>query len=285
MSTTTTNTKTMDEAFFEEYTSHDAILKYSKGSAGYGVSYLLDHDYKDVYLRALESVPADAKKRGIRILEFGCGAGMNLVHLVAILTRSGVKVEKAVGTDFSPVLIEEAKKESQKYLRPDEQGKIQFHVAKNESLIADISAATGAAREQLLGSFDFIIGVNTFRYCHRGGREMSCVRDIKDLLIPGGVCANIDMNDRFPLFRSAIKNKFRAHKVEECYIPPLEEYAAPFEKSGFEILRKQHFCWVSHSATKGMTVVLRALSPILSTVFKTRAMRSLVVARKPLGNR
>jgi len=282
---TNTNTKTMDEAFFEEYTSPDAILKYSKGSAGYGVSYLLDHDYKDVYLRALESVPAEAKQRGIRILEFGCGAGMNLVHLVAILTRAGVKVEKAVGTDFSPVLIEEAKKESKKYLKPDEQGRIQFHIAKNESLIADIGAATGTPRAQLLGSFDFIIGVNTFRYCHRGGREMSCVQDIKDLLIPGGVCANIDMNDRFPLFRSAIKNKFRAHKLEECYIPPLAEYVAPFEKHGFEILRKQHFCWVSHSATKAMTVVLHALSPILSTLFPTRAMRSLVVARKPAGGR
>ena len=39
-----TNTKTMDEAFFEEYTSHDAILKYTRATAGYGISYLLDHD-------------------------------------------------------------------------------------------------------------------------------------------------------------------------------------------------------------------------------------------------
>jgi SAM-dependent methyltransferase len=282
---TNTNTKTMDEAFFEEYTSHDAILKYTKATAGNGVSYLLDHDYKDVYLRALESLPADVKQRGIRILEFGCGGGMNLVHLVSILTRSGIKIERAVGTDFSPVLIEAAKNESKNYLRPDEQGKIQFHIAKNEALVADISAATGTARAQLLGSFDFIIGVNTFRYCHRGGREMSCARDIMDLLSPGGVCVNIDMNDRFPLFRSAVKNKFRAHKLEECYIPSLEEYAAPFEKTGFEILRKEHFCWVSHSAGKAMCAVLRILSPVLSVLFKTRAMRSLVVARKPAGGR
>lgn len=276
-----TNTKTMDEAFFEEYTSHDAILKYTKATAGYGISYLLDHDYKDAYLRALESLPADVKQRGIRILEFGCGAGMNLVHLVSVLTRSGIKIERAVGTDFSPVLIEAAKNESKNYLRPDEQGKIQFHIAKNESLVADISTATGMDRAKLLGSFDFIIGVNTIRYCHRGDREMSCARDIMDLLSPGGICVNIDMNDRFPLFRSAVKNKFRAHKIEECYIPSLEEYAAPFKKTGFEILREEHFCWVSHSAGKGLCAVLRVLSPVLGVLFKTRAMRSLVVARKP----
>jgi SAM-dependent methyltransferase len=277
----TNKTQTMDEAFFEEYTSHDAILKYTKATAGSGISYLLDHDYKDIYMRALESLSPDVKARGIRMLEFGCGGGMNLVHLVSILTQAGIKVQKAVGTDFSPVLIEAAKKESKNYLRPEDQGRIEFHVAKNENLVADISAATGTERTELLGSFDFIIGVNTMRYCHRGGREMSCAQDIMDLLKPGGVCVNIDMSDRFPLFRSAVKNKFRAHKIEECYIPSLEEYAAPFKKTGFKILREEHFCWVSHSANKFMCVVLRALAPVLNTVCKSRAMRSLVVAQKP----
>ena len=147
--------------------------------------------------------------------------------------------------------------------------------------MADISAATGTEREKLLGSFDFILGVNTMRYCHRGGREMSCARDLMDLLAPGGVCVNIDMSDRFPLFVSAVKNKFRAHKIEECYIPSLEEYAAPFKKTGFEILREEHFCWVSHSAGKMLCIVLRGLAPFLNAVCKSRAMRSLVVARKP----
>jgi len=277
----TTTTKTMDEAFFEEYTSHDAILKYTKATAGYGISYLLDHDYKDVYLSALENLPADVKQRGIRMLEFGCGGGMNLVHLVSVLTKAGIKVEKAVGTDFSPVLIEAAKKESKNYLRPEDQSKIQFHIAKNESLVEDISAATGADRAQLAGSFDFILGVNTMRYCHHGGREMSAARDILELLKPGGVCVNIDMSDRFPFFVSAVKNKFRWHKIEECYIPPLEEYSAPFKKTGFEMLREEHFCWVSHSAGKLLCQTLRLLAPALNTFCKSRAMRSLVVARKP----
>jgi SAM-dependent methyltransferase len=277
----TNKTQTMDEAFFEEYTSHDAILKYTKATAGNGISYLLDHDYKDVYMRALASLSPEVKARGIRMLEFGCGGGMNLVHLVSILTQAGIKVQKAVGTDLSPVLIEAAKNESKNYLRPEDQGRIEFHVAKNETLVAELSVATGTDRAQLIGSFDFILGVNTMRYCHRGGREMNCAQDIMDLLVPGGVCVNIDMSDRFPLFVSAVKNKFRAHKIEECYIPTLAEYAAPFKKTGFEILREEHFCWVSHSAGKAMCVVLRALAPVLNVVCKSRAMRSLVVARKP----
>ena len=277
----TNKTQTMDEAFFEEYTSHDAILKYTRATAGTGISYLLDHDYKDIYMRALDLLPSEVKQRGIRMLEFGCGGGMNLVHLVSVLTQAGYKIQKAMGTDFSPVLIDAARRESKNYLRPEDQGRIEFHIAKNESLINDIAAATGANREQLPGTFDFILGVNTMRYCHRGGREMSCARDIMDLLIPGGICVNIDMNNRFPAFRSALKNKFRAHKLEECYIPSLEEYAAPFEKTGFEVLRREHFCWVPHSGGKGMVTVMRTLAPILGTVAKTRAMRSLVVARKP----
>lgn len=271
----------MDEAFFEEYTSHDAILKYTKATAGTGISYLLDHDYKNIYMAALAKLPAEVKQRGIRMLEFGCGGGMNLVHLVSILSKEGIKIKKAVGTDFSPVLIEAAKRESKNYLRAEDQQRIEFHIAKNESLVNDISAATKADKSELVGSFDFIIGVNTMRYCHRFGREVSCAQDILDLLKPGGVCVNIDMNNRFPVFRSALKNKFRAHKVEECYIPSLEEYAAPFHKVGFEVLRQEHFCWVPHSGSTAMVTIMRGLSPILGAVAKTRAMRSLVVARKP----
>ena len=281
----TNKTQTMDEAFFEEYTSNDAILKYTKATAGTGISYLLDHDYKDIYMRALENLSPEVKQRGIRMLEFGCGGGMNLVHLVAVLTKAGIKVQKAVGTDFSPVLIEAAKKESSNYLRPEDQGRIEFHIAKNESLVDDIASVTGTPPAKLAGSFDFILGVNTMRYSHRGGREMSCARDILTLLAPGGICVNIDMNNRFPAFRSALKNKFRAHKLEECYIPSLEEYAAPFKKTGFELLRQEHFCWVPHSGGKAMCQVMRALTPVLSTVAKTRAMRSLIVARKPQAGR
>lgn len=278
------NTKSLDQTFFEEYTSQDAIQKYSKATAGQGISYLLDHDYKRIYMQALDALPAATRARGISILEFGCGAGMNLVHLASVLSRSGVKILKAVGTDFSPVLIEAAVRESAAYLPGGARSALQFHVARNETLAADIAAVTGANQSALAGSFDLILGVNTMRYCHRGGAEMACARDIMALLSPGGICVNIDMNNRFPAFRSALKGMFRDRSAEECYIPTLDEYAAPFEKTGFEILRKEHFCWIPHSAGRFLIGLTRALAPLLNAVAGSRAMRSLVVARRPLSD-
>src|SRR5262245_48418007 len=86
--------------YFKEYTSAEAISKYTRATAGHGISYLLDHDYKDVYLRAFGSLPDSVKKRAIRILEFGCGGGMNLLHLMSVLRGQGVQIERAIGTDF-----------------------------------------------------------------------------------------------------------------------------------------------------------------------------------------
>src|SRR5215467_3469459 len=93
---------------FREYLSQEAILKYTRATAGFGISYLLDHDYKAVYLQALALLPQEVRERGICMLELGCGAGMNLLHLVSVLNQHSICVEKAIGTDFSPVLIEAA---------------------------------------------------------------------------------------------------------------------------------------------------------------------------------
>lgn len=277
-----TNELENDDVFFEEYTSHDAILKYSRATAGVGISALLDGDYKKVYLRALDLLPPEMKKGPIRMLEFGCGAGMNLLHLVAVLSREGLDIANAIGTDFSPVLIATATEEAQKYLRDDERQRVQFCVARNETLIQDLSLGLGEQAGELENSFQFILGVNTIRYCHRAGKQVDCARDIFRLLAPGGVCVVIDMNNRFPAFRSAVKNKLRGkvNREEECYLPSLEEYTEPFRQAGFEVSRSEHFCWIPHSAGQVMTRVLRSLSPVLDTVAPSRAMRSLVVAKK-----
>ena len=124
--------------------------------------------------------------------------------------------------------------------------KVQFQVAKNETLLGDLSASLGRNGATLRNSFHFIFGVNTIRYCHAAKKELNCTQGIFELLHPGGVCVAIDMNNRFPLFRSDLKSRFRRHKEEECYIPTLEEYTALFVQAA-----------------------------------KSRAMRSLVVARKP----
>jgi SAM-dependent methyltransferase len=277
-----TNELQETDVFFKEYTSHDAILKYTRGTAGYGISHLLDTDYKSVYMDALALLPPQVRERGIRMLEFGCGAGMNLVHLVSLLSRDGVKITRAVGTDFSPVLIDAAKKEAANYLRDQDRGKIEFYVAKNETLVRDLSSILAISPADLRGSFDFVLGVNTVRYCHRAGTQIDCARDIFELLIPGGVCVNIDMNNRFPAFRSALKNRLKGQREneEECYLPSLKEYTDPFAKVGFEVVRSEHFCWIPHSAGPFMTAVFRGLTPVLNAVAGSRAMRSLVVARK-----
>lgn len=271
------------DAFFAEYTSQQAIVKYSRATAGYGISYLLDHDYKKVYVEALKLLPEESKDREIRMLEFGCGAGMNVLQLISVLKREGINVERAIGTDFSSVLIDAAKREAKNFLGQEEFSKVEFYVGSNETLIDDLSASLANEHSRLQNSFDLILGVNTIRYCHRAKKEMDCAKNLFDLLVPGGVCVVIDMNDRFPLFRSALIERLRGRKPDktECYLPSLEEYTDPFRNAGLEVLRSEHFCWIPHSSGALTCWILRLMSPLLNTVARSRAMRSLVVARKP----
>lgn len=272
------------DVFFREYTSQDAIAKYTRATAGYGISYLLDHDYKAVYAEAMGLLPFKARQSGMRVLEFGCGGGMNLLRLVRDLSGKQVQVEKAIGTDFSPVLIDAAKREATNYLSDEERRSVEFYVAKNEALVEGLASATATEQSKWNNSIDFIIGVNTSRYCHRAGKQVDYARDIMRLLVPGGVCVVIDMSDRFLFFRSAIKNKFlRRVDPEDCRIPSLEEYALPFRTVGFEIVRVEHFCWIPHSSGSLMCTILRLISPVLNTVAKSRAMRSLVILKKPVN--
>jgi SAM-dependent methyltransferase len=281
--TTTTSNKLMEtNAFLDQYTSEDEISKYTRATAGSGINYLLDHDYKAVYLEAVGLLPQQTRQDGIRILEFGCGGGMNLLNLISVLSSKGIHIAQAIGTDFSPAMVETATREAKVYLRGQDLRSPQFYVAKNESLISDLVTSAGMDKSTLRNSFHFILGVNTVRYCHDAEKEMENARDIFELLAPGGVCVVIDMNNRFPLFRSDLKNRLRRNKEEQCYVPSLEEYTAPFLKAGLQVLRSEHFCWIPHSAGPFMAGMLRTLSPILNVVARSRAMRSLVVARKPL---
>jgi SAM-dependent methyltransferase len=272
------------DGFFREYTSEDAIRKYTRSTAGFGISYLVDHDYRSVYMEALDLLPPEARRRGICMLEFGCGGGMNLLRLVSMLGRERIKISNAIGTDFSPVMVEAAKEEAKIYLRDEERRRVEFYVARTETIIDDLSSALRKGKSELENAFDFIFGVNTIRYCHRTNREADCADAIFKLLVPGGICVVIDMNNRFPLFRSTWRDRLRMRKPaeQESYLPTLEAYVAPFVGAGFEILRKGHFCWVPHSSGKFMCRVLSGLSPFLNTVVPSRAMRSLVVSRKPL---
>ncbi len=272
------NVQTYDK-FLEEYGSEDAVRKYTAGTAGFGINHLLRNDYARVYLGAVDSYLQTSPPRSLRLLEFGCGGGMNIICLVSLLEQKGVPVECAYGTDFSPRLVESASQEAKTSLAPSLAKKLSFYVARNERLAEDLAAARGKSLEELVGFFDLIVGVNTFRYCHRLGKEQDCAADIYRLLRPGGVCVNIDMNNRFPAFRSNFKRS--VEDSTECYVPTLEEYTFPFKAAGFEIRRKENFCWIPHSAGRALTLSCRLLSPMFNLVARSRAMRSLVVARKP----
>ena len=270
----------LSTAFIEEYNAEHNIRKYAKQTAGYGISYLLEHEYGDLYLEVLEKhVPKARLRSGIRLWEFGCGGGMNLIRLVSLMDRRGIAWECAYGTDFSEPMIEAAKREAQECLTPAQNAKVRFCVARNESLIKDLTKSTGISELMLLKSFDVMVGVNTIRYNHRLMNEKECVGDISSLLRDGGVCIAIDMNSKFPAFRSRLRKR-RQKDDRAYYLPSLEEYARPFSSAGLEIIRKQNFCWVPHSAGRSLTTVMKTLTPILSAFAPSWAMRSLVVSRK-----
>lgn len=266
--------------FLEEYRSEESIRKYSNETAGNGISYLLNHEYAEIYLDVLENcIPKSRLQKGIRLWEFGCGAGMNLLHLVSMMEKRGISVECAYGTDFSERLIEAARSDARRYLSPELGKRVGFCLAKNESLLEDAAREMAIPEEKLLGSFDLLLGVNTIRYSHRLSNQVDCAEGIYNLLAKGGICVNIDMNDKFPAFRSKIRD-WKKGDALATYIPSLDKYAEPFESVGFEILTKKNFCWIPHSAGRGLTSFMRTITPVLNAVARSRAMRSLVIARK-----
>src|SRR5207247_1956770 len=104
------------DVYLDEYTSDDAIRKYTSETAGFGISYLLEHDYAEVYLTAIDRYLNPQDSNSLRLLEFGCGGGMNIITLLSLLERTGRHVEMVIGTDFSPSLIGAAARESERFL-------------------------------------------------------------------------------------------------------------------------------------------------------------------------
>jgi SAM-dependent methyltransferase len=271
------------DKFLDEYVSEDAVRKYTTQTAGYGITHLLRTEYSRIYLDVVNRYLRKPGAPPLRLLEFGCGGGMNITRLVSVLESKGVSVGSAYGTDFSPRLVQAAREEAKAFLPAKLASKLSFHVARNEELIHDLARDLGVGVDGI-AEFDLIVGVNTFRYCHRLGKQVDCAKDIYRLLRPGGVCIMIDMNNRFPAFRSHLRRAREAQPESpaECYLPSLREYTAPFQTAGFDIVKKGNFCWIPHSAARALTLSCRAASPLLNLVARSRAMRSLVIARKPV---
>jgi len=270
------------DVFLDEYSRDDVIAKYINGTAGTGIEYALTHVYGPVYLDVIKAVIAERPRHHkFRVLEYGCGGGMNLLKLIELFRQQGSEIDSAIGADFSPRMIEAARREAARLLPRDLGRRMRFAVASNERLVEDLAGSLGCSAGEIEGTFDLVVGVNTFRYCHRLEKERDCARDIWGLLAPGGYSVMIDMNRRFPLFRSKLTEMFSRRPKEESYLPSLEEYARPFRRAGFAIRESRNFCWVPHSAGPGLVVLCRTVSPLLDLCCPGFAMRSLVVAQRP----
>ena len=191
----------------------------------------------------------------------------------------GVRLRRR-NESFAPRLITAAGEEISHYRRAIQTDKVKFTVASNEDLVEQGARGLGVARDELIGSFDLVFGVNTIRYNHRLGNVDRCVGSIRQLLKQGAICIVIDMNRKFPAFRSRLREWRTKQDEHSIFLPSLDEYAQPFSAAGFEILKKRNFCWIPHSAGRQLTGVMRALTPVLNTVAPSRGMRSLVISRK-----
>lgn len=267
-------------AYLEEYTDENSITRYVPDTAGKGIQYLLAHVYGPLYSRIIDSICTDAGgSKSMRVLEYGCGAGMNLLYIVGLLASKGIPIAAAIGTDFSKPLLQSAEKERDKSIDPVNRKKVTFLEASNESLFNDLARGIPANESSLSESFDLIVGVNTFRYAARLHEEQRTAKDIARLLAPGGYSIMIDMNDRFPFFRSKLRD--RGSKPEsQTWFPTLEGYAAPFRAADLEIVQARNFCWTPHSGGSALVLATRILTPLLDLVVPSYAMRSLVVAKK-----
>jgi SAM-dependent methyltransferase len=266
--------------YLEEYESKEAVPKYVSRTAGAGIAHVLQDVYGPIYDGLLGKMSAQAAgDGGFRVLEYGCGGGMNALWIVRRILQRGLPLDLGCGTDFAPSMVEAAKKECLEALNAIERNKVSFHAVANENLARELPQALGRVPDAVMGSFHLITGVNTFRYCFRINKQAESARGIYSLLRPGGYTVMIDMNRHFPFFRSKMRNK---HKPEDqTYLPTLEEYDAVFRQAGFEIVTKKNVCWIPHSAGTGMTTALKICTPVLDALFSRYATRSLIVARRP----
>ena len=268
------------ETFLAEYSDDHMIARYISRTAGAGVVYALTNIYAPVYSRVIDALMSQRpEKHKFRILEYGCGGGMNLLKILELLFARGADVELGVGADFSSRMIQAAREDARVNFPPHLASKIQFVVARNETLAGDVAASMDCSVAEVERSFDIVVGVNTFRYCHRLKKELDCAKDIFRLLRPGGYSVMIDMNAAFPLFRSRLPDMIR-RPGPEAYLPRVAEYRRPFELAGLKIIEVRNFCWVPHSATPRMVTVCKTLAPALDRWLSPFAMRSLVVAER-----
>jgi SAM-dependent methyltransferase len=254
------------------------------------VAYVVKSVYGQIYKRIIQTLTR-RRPTGypFRILEYGCGPGMNLLEVIELFLAQGAHPVNAIGTDFSPPMIEAARCEAKKRLGT-ELNIVSYFVARNEALTHDLASLLGVQPSDLQNTFDLILGVNTFRYAYRLNKANTCAREIFSLLRPGGYSVMIDMNRGFRFVGSNMHDIFTRAKQKD-YIPSLQQYSRPFYYAGFVIeesrtffcFTSDHFCaWLPCSARSLLVSLCRDLIPFWNTCFSPLARHSLVIGNKPV---
>jgi hypothetical protein len=183
-------------------------------------------------------------------------------------------------------MIEAARLDLKQHGTPEAREHVRYVVATNERLGDEIAEGLGVSPDELKGTFHLALSVNAFRYAVRHETAGDTVAQLDHLLAPGGRIVVLDMNDRFPYGvkprrRTPDDPPGRFPRFGTQALPSLEEYARPFREAGFEIVRTDYLAWIPHSASGLRFRLARAASGVLDRLAPTRAMRALVVARKP----
>jgi SAM-dependent methyltransferase len=278
------------DVYFAEYSQPTIIARYLSGTAAPASTYLVRAVYSPIYQEILQTlVSRNPEHNGFRILEYGCGGGMNLLQLIRLFQAQGAQLADAIGTDFSPAMIEAARIEAKQQLPVKLNALTTYLVARNETITQDLASGLGASLGELHNTFDLILGVNTFRYAHRRKRDETVARELFALLRPGGYSIMIDMN-RFRFVGSRVRDPCKRAK-QRYYIPSLRQYSGSFLKAGFVITQARTFygltrlplgSWVPASVEVSMLSLFRALRPTLDTYLSLFARHALVIAKKPV---
>ncbi len=223
-------------------------------------------------------VPPSKLRNGIRFGSLAAVADESPAPRIRVGTE-GIPFDFACGTDFSGAPFDGAEREATNHRASEQQARVRFRVANNENLVHDVAKGLGVGTNALLGSFDLVLGVNTMRYCHRLDDQGRCVGAGLIFWRMVAFASSLTLNRESPAFRSRIRDRLAKGRNANS-LPSLDEYARPFSSAGFEILKKENFCWIPHSAGPGSRPVMKALTPMLTALAPNRAMRSLVISRK-----
>jgi SAM-dependent methyltransferase len=275
--------------YLVEYSQPTVIARYLSDTGVPAFTYLVRTVYTSIYQEIVKTlVSHNPERHGFRILEYGCGGGMNLVQLIRLFQAQGAQLTEAIGTDFSPPMIDAARNEAKQQLSVELNAVTTYVVARHETITRDLASGLGVSLGELQNTFDLILGVNTFRYAHRLKKDETFARELFTLLRPGGYSIMIDMNRGFRFVGSHAHDLCTRAK-QRYYIPSVRQYSGPFLKAGFLITRARTFygltrlaSWVPASAEVPLHSLFWALRSALDTYLSPFARHALLIAKKPV---